>query len=1557
MRSIVAMSSAAVILFAAAGSSFALVAQRAPSRFDRLVKLDPAVSLGAVAESPESLPEYDAERAGWSQFRNDIGGKWSIHIDRRSGAPLLVEGSGMRLIPAGETAATLGDLESRIRAFVQSRELLFKVRSSEMVLEAEGSGAIDRDHWILLFTRRVDGLPVDDERFLVNVTRGNLVAFGADRWGAIGAVPEIAYTRETARAVLLTYMGIGPSETVEWIDGGTLMLSARAPEPSAEGRFGGAVGRGIAYAAVHRFVLRVPGEPGIWLAKVDATTGEVVALGDDTKYAQAKGGVYPVSDDQSCPDGCEQSNWPMPYADITINGVPQTAGDMGSFDCSPSGGSAVSHLAGPYVRVVDVCGPVSESVTCEEDLDFRQGPGIDCAVPSGSSPGNTHSARSGFYHLNRIAEKGRTWLPTNGWLQSQLTDNVNLNQTCNAYWGGGSVNFFKSGGGCNNTGEIAGVFLHEWGHGVDENDGGGFDNPTEAYADITALISTHVSCVGRGFYQTHNCDGYGDACLNCTGIRDQDWDQRAAHTPATPQGFATNNCPGGGGPCGREQHCEAYVSAETIYDLAVRDLTAAGMDLASAWQLTEKLWYKSRLGSGGNAYNCALPSSDGCGANSWFTKMRNIDDEDGNLNNGTPHAAAIFAAFNRHKIACGTASDSSNQSASSCPALATPTLTAIAGSNSVTLNWSAVSGASSYLVLRNDQGCASSRTIVATVPAPTTSYTDSDLPNDFPLYYSVQAQGTNAACESRVAACVSATPQPFAGSIKLGQATYACSSAILITVRDANIGAPTTIVTISSATEPTPETVVLTETSPGSARYVGTIQADSGPAAAGNNRLSIANGDPITAQYVDADDGIGGSNLLRQTTATGDCAFPIVTQVQTTGINDVHALVSWSTNEPSTSIVHYGQLKPPTSTASTVGLSSSHAVSLDGLQACTVYWLSAESTDAAGNTAIDANGGAYYHFETLGNLGSGLQSCHAGKVALAKSTVNCSDTLPITVTDLDVNLSPTAVDTIQVTVSSSTETTPETLTLIETGVNTSRFTGSISMTAGAPAPNGTLQVANGDLISVAYQDADDGAGQSAISNATAVADCLGAVGTLVQVTGITDENAQVRWITAEPTNGRVDWGTTPALGNVTNFFPNSLDHTVTLTPIQECTTIHFRITTTDAFGNQSVLDANGAPYSFTTWRIPPGVYKETFESSPAWTLEGDWQIATPQGLGTPPADPASAFEGTKVLGQDLTGLGAHPGDYEPGTIFKATSPTINASSLTGGQLRFRRKLSSFDGATATINILRNNILFNVWTSPGGSDTGWTLQTLDVSQFVDGVANVKIQFKEQAGSIGHSGWNLDRLILNSASQPAFEACGGCLKPSFTGLQSATDLQGCADTGVALSWLPAASWGTGSTGTYSVYRDTTPGFTPQASNRIALGINATTYVDATAPNGVTLYYLVRAENNETCGGGPFNGGAVDLNTSYKSAQDQTSQILPGAVAGVQVAGINDTEIRVSWPAVPNAATYHVFRAASANGPFTQIGNPSGLYFEDANQFTTGNSWYYTVKAADSCGNEGP
>lgn len=746
---------ACALCVVAPATLLAAVVPQGSGRFAPLVIEDPSTRLGVVAETPEQMPTL-ATQAGWNAFRAANGPSWRVWLDRRSGAPMLVEGSGMPWFAEGQ-APTAALLESKSRQLVAANEGTFRVRGAELAWNAEGSAATDRDHWVVVFDRVVGGVPVEGENFVLYVTRGKLVSFGASRWGAIAPVPQATVDAATAYAMLKAYMGLTPQDHTETVENGRLVFVA-APSPTGtESRYSGPAGQGVDHKLVWRFGVRVDGEPGTWVGKVDAISGKVVAFYDDDRYARVKGGVYPISNDQACADlGCELANFPLPYVDVTISKKINATGDMAFFTCGKGPKNSSANLAGPYVRVQDTCGLGTDTGQCTGDLDFGASAGTDCATPSGQAAGDTHAGRTSYYHLNRIKEKARYWLPGNAWAGQQLVSKVNTSNTCNAFWNG-SVNFYRSGGGCRNTGEIGGVINHEYGHGLDANDGGGAENPGEGYADVIAILQEHRSCVGRGFFQSGNCSGYGDSCLNCSGIRDMDWDQRVRHTAATPANFTGANCGGGGGPCGREVHCEAYVPAEAIYDLAARDLPAAGLDADSSWQLAEKLFYKSRQGSGGNAFNCALPSSDGCGTTSWFSKIRNADDDDGNLSNGTPHAAAIFAAFNRHAIACGSASDPSNQSTSSCPSLATPTVTVSSTSGAVTLSWPAVSGAANYLILRNDVACVYTSNVIATVAAPATSYTDDSLPSGFPLYYRVQAQGSNTACDGGVSACAPAT--------------------------------------------------------------------------------------------------------------------------------------------------------------------------------------------------------------------------------------------------------------------------------------------------------------------------------------------------------------------------------------------------------------------------------------------------------------------------------------------------------------------------------------------------------------------------------------------------------------------------------------------------------------------------------------------------------------------------------------------------------------------------------------------------------------------------------
>ena len=114
--------------------------------------------------------------------------------------------------------------------------------------------------------------------------------------------------------------------------------------------------------------------------------------------------------------------------------------------------------------------------------------------------GGTATVSLNGRHLTRINRKAVTFFPANAWLDGTLQANMNINQTCNAFWNGSTVNFYRSGGGCSNTGEISAVFLHERGHGMDTNSGGSANEngSGEAVGDTFAFLETATASWAAG---------------------------------------------------------------------------------------------------------------------------------------------------------------------------------------------------------------------------------------------------------------------------------------------------------------------------------------------------------------------------------------------------------------------------------------------------------------------------------------------------------------------------------------------------------------------------------------------------------------------------------------------------------------------------------------------------------------------------------------------------------------------------------------------------------------------------------------------------------------------------------------------------------------------------------------------------------------------------------------------------------------------------------------------------------------------------------------------------
>jgi hypothetical protein len=626
-------------------------------------------------------------------------------------------------------------------------------------------------------SRFVDGIEVRESSLTAVISHGNLVLLGFQVWGDVRVSTRPTINASSAETVLSEHLR--PFKIASSRSQPRLLL---VPSRADGGDAWGALDPGYQYRLAWVLSPVLADATGTWEGLVDAHSGELLEFQDRNSYASTRivtGGVFPVSNDGTPPDGVEQGGYPMPFADI-ISGSSVQFTDSGGNHPVCVEGDATTTLNGQYIRIDDFCGPTSE--TSAGNLDLGSSSGADCEVPlpGVSSAGNTHAARTAFYELNRIAEQARAHLPDNSWLQRQLTAVVNIPDlgipefNCNAFWDEITVNFFTSGSAapsltCSNTGELAAVLDHEWGHGLDNNDvNPSISTPGEGIADIYAALRLNDSCIGRGFYQAQNNCGDDNPCLDCDGVRDIDWRRRqgdppepftpAPHDIAWIDGHCQPPLLGDIGPCGGAIHCEGAVYSEAVWDLVHWDLQSSphNLDFNTALEVGTRLTY---LGAGlvGSWYSCTdgAGTGDGCNGDGGYLNMLAIDDDNGDLTDGTPHMQAIFNAFDRHGIACSVPTVQIG-GCSSTPTSA-PAVVAAPVDRGVELSWNPVADASSYEIFRTDGefGCDFGKIKVGETFG--TSFLDAGLLNGREYSYVVIPKGSTASCFGPASDCTSVT--------------------------------------------------------------------------------------------------------------------------------------------------------------------------------------------------------------------------------------------------------------------------------------------------------------------------------------------------------------------------------------------------------------------------------------------------------------------------------------------------------------------------------------------------------------------------------------------------------------------------------------------------------------------------------------------------------------------------------------------------------------------------------------------------------------------------------
>lgn len=150
------------------------------------------------------------------------------------------------------------------------------------------------------------------------------------------------------------------------------------------------------------------------------------------------------------------------------------------------------------------------------------------------------------------------------------------------------------------------------------------------------------------------------------------------------------------------------------------------------------------------------PGSGGCGSGSGYREFLAADDDNGNINDGTPHMRAIYEAFNDQEIACS--SPSVKDSGCSGTPDAVPVVSVVSGDKRAVLSWGAVSGASNYQIYRTEgvKECGQGKVLLGTTGG--LSFTDEGLMNGREYYYVVIPKGSSASCFGRASTCMTVVP-------------------------------------------------------------------------------------------------------------------------------------------------------------------------------------------------------------------------------------------------------------------------------------------------------------------------------------------------------------------------------------------------------------------------------------------------------------------------------------------------------------------------------------------------------------------------------------------------------------------------------------------------------------------------------------------------------------------------------------------------------------------------------------------------------------------------------
>jgi len=418
-------------------------------------------AVSAMLQKGESTIRPDSISVSNKIFANRFDATTKIEVDSKTEAVRLITGD---LAPQA-SALNASELTDIATNWIASHEDIAQVQVDDVSLVSAAT-LITPDVQFIRFAVSRDGIPVADASLNFRFKFGRLVQIQIRSFGEAQDDNGQGFVSSTS-----AIESLAPEAAIKE------QGQKYRVKPTASG---------YKLVRVNSALVTLDGET--FNVETNASTGEVFSSVNTRRYVgnQAHGKVFPRTYFEST-----AVDVPMSDLHVQTGTTSVTTGRDGKFPFTGTTAPSVSGLKGKHFRVNTRTGTALAKTATNVNGDWD----LNLDVSTEKDQAQVHT----FHHLNLMVQKAKKYVSSN-WMESPLTANVNLGQTCNAYWDGYSVNFFSAGGGCGNTGLISDVMYHEWGHGFDENTGGIDDGAySEGFGDILSMIMTNDSRLGPGF--------------------------------------------------------------------------------------------------------------------------------------------------------------------------------------------------------------------------------------------------------------------------------------------------------------------------------------------------------------------------------------------------------------------------------------------------------------------------------------------------------------------------------------------------------------------------------------------------------------------------------------------------------------------------------------------------------------------------------------------------------------------------------------------------------------------------------------------------------------------------------------------------------------------------------------------------------------------------------------------------------------------------------------------------------------------------------------------------